>query len=204
MKPTQSTATSVRHLWPDRLFHWAMAISVLILSFSAFLPIAGIKFDWIPWHWIAGVVLTLLIIFHLIRVFVVHGISPMMPRADDVREIFGGLRRKSNNTSVLKPAKYDVYQKAYHWTTSITVLALLITGLPMLVKLDTVFWQRNPAILSDIQWGYIYVVHGFAALLLIFLVILHLYFSLLPEHKKLFISMLTGRGPQFARGEEHS
>ena len=34
----------VRHLLVDRLYHWLMAIAVLLLMGTAFLPILGIKF----------------------------------------------------------------------------------------------------------------------------------------------------------------
>lgn len=203
MENPTSASGNLRHRWPDRCFHWTMALSVLILLFSAFLPIVGIQFDWIPWHWIAGVILTVLVLFHMIRAIFVQGLSTMLPGADDVREVWsdslGGKRLRS-----LAAAKYDVYQKSYHWLVAVTVLTLIISGLPMLLKLDTVFWQRDPGLFSDIQWGYIYVAHGIAALILIFLLILHIYFSLLPEHKKLLVAMITGRGPQYTRGEEHS
>ena len=69
----------VRHLLPDRLFHWAMALAVITLGATAFLPILGIRFEWVPLHWMAGVVLTLVVMFHLYRVFFVHGLREMTP-----------------------------------------------------------------------------------------------------------------------------
>lgn len=187
-----TTAVAIRHHWIDRLFHWSMAVITLILLFSAFLPIVGIEFDWIPWHWIAGVVLCVLVLFHIIRAIFFQSIRNMLPVSDDFKEVL-----RSN--AALIPAKYDAFQKGYHWAIAVTVLALIATGIPMLIKLDTPFWDRNPSLLTDIQWGYVYVVHGLTALLLIFLVLLHLYFSLLPEHKNLLVSMLSGRGPAHAR-----
>jgi len=47
-----------RHTFMARMFHWVMAASMFVLLFSAFLPIAGVKFAWVEWHWIAGLVLT--------------------------------------------------------------------------------------------------------------------------------------------------
>ena len=41
-----------------RLFHWVMAASMFVLLFTAFLPIAGVRFAWVQWHWMAGLVLT--------------------------------------------------------------------------------------------------------------------------------------------------
>jgi len=178
-----------------------MALSVVVLLVSAFLPIVGVQFDWIPWHWIAGVALTLLVLFHLFRVVLVHGLSSMLPGSDDLREAWSDTLGKQLSAKQFKPAKYDVYQKSYHWGVALTLLALIGSGLPMLIKLDTVFWQRNPGLLSDVQWGYVYVVHGIASLVLIFMVLLHIYFSLLPEHKKLLAAMLKGNGPANARGD---
>ena len=177
-----------------------MALTVLVLLGSAFLPIVGVKFDWIPWHWIAGVVLTALVVFHIVRALFVQGLANMLPCSDDVREVWSDTLGKRASADTFRPAKYDAYQKSYHWTMALTTLALLATGLPMLIKLDTLFWQRNPGILSDVQWGYVYVVHGFASLLLLFLLLLHLYFSVLPEHRKLLVSMLSGAGPSHIRG----
>ena len=84
-----------------------------------------------------------------------------------------------------------------------TVLALVVTGVLMLVKIDTPFWRRDPSWLTDPQWGVVYVVHGFAALAILFLIIVHIYFAILPEHRRVLIAMLGGRGPLFARGTSH-
>ena len=49
------------------MFHWVMAASMLVLSSRAFLPIVGIKFAWVQWHWMAGMLLTGSILFHIIH-----------------------------------------------------------------------------------------------------------------------------------------
>ena len=51
----------MRHRGADRLYHWLMAVSVLTLLGTAFLPILGWKFAWLDAHWIAGVVLVALV-----------------------------------------------------------------------------------------------------------------------------------------------
>ena len=170
-----------------------MAIAVLILLLSAILPILGVDFDWIPWHWVTGAVLTALILCHILRALLLQGLGTMLPKGHDF--IRGGYAAN-------KEAKYDIYQKSYHWTVAFVVLALILTGIPMLIKLDTIFWDRNPAIMSDLQWGYVYVVHGVATLLLIFFLILHVYFNFLPEHRQLLVSMITGNGPLHPEHEE--
>ena len=65
----------IRHQLSDRVFHLVMAILTVILLGTAFLPILGIKFYWVPIHWIAVVLLIFSIIFHLYISFFVHGIS---------------------------------------------------------------------------------------------------------------------------------
>ena len=176
----------IRHAWPDRLFHWTMAVLALVLLATAFLPVLGVQFDWVPIHWISGILLTATVIFHLYRVLAVHGIASMMPARGDLRAAMGG-------EPVADDAKYDLGQKLYHWSVSAVMLVLVITGLVMLAKIDTPLWRRDPSILSDWDWGVVYALHGAAALLLIFLFILHIYFAFLPEHRRLLAAMALGR-----------
>ena len=190
----------VRHQLPDRLFHWITALSVIVLGATAFLPMLGIRFEWVPVHWMAGTVLVLAVLFHLCRVFFVHGLSEMIPGTDDVREvmrIIGGFRGRS-----LSAAKYDAFQKGYHAATASIILLAVGTGLVMLAKIDTTFWRRDPSILSDQAWGIVYVLHGAAAMILLFLTIIHVYFALLPEHRAFLISMLHGHGPEYTRKDK--
>jgi hypothetical protein len=56
-----------RHGLTARLFHWVMAAAMFVLLFTAFLPVVGVKFPWVQWHWIAGLVLTASIVFHIIH-----------------------------------------------------------------------------------------------------------------------------------------
>ena len=188
----------MRHRLGDRLFHWAMAACILVLCATAFLPILGVNFNWIPIHWWTGALLVLTILYHLYRVFAVHGIGNMVPDGDDARE---GVRLVLNqDMDGLKPAKYDVLQKLFHLLAAATVVVTAITGIFMLAKIDTVFWNRDPSILTDQTWGIIYVLHGLGAMMLIFLIIVHVYFGLIPNHRAFLISMLQGQGPELARG----
>ncbi len=178
-------ANNIRHQLSDRVFHWSMAILTVILLGTAFLPILGVKFNWVPIHWVAGVLLIISVIFHLYRSFFVHGLSEMLPRVKDFHSPFG----KSSS----EEEKYDLGQKMYHWSIALIMLTLLITGGYMLAKIDTPFWNRDPSILTDWTWGIVYVLHGVASFLLIFFFILHIYFSFLPEHRELLRSMVYGK-----------
>jgi len=58
----------VRHASADRLLHWIMAACVLTLLGTAFLPIVGVKFEWVTIHWITGLVLGVAVLLHFVRV----------------------------------------------------------------------------------------------------------------------------------------
>lgn len=192
--PTDSRRSHIRHRWPDRLFHWVMAATVIVLGATAFLPILGVKFDWLPIHWISGVILGLAIVYHLCRVFGVHGVGEMMPAGSDLTMI----RREVlfQNVPDEPSGKFDVFQKLYHLAASIVVLTLTITGFIMLAKIDTPLWARDPSILSDWNWGIVYVLHGAGALVLLFVFIIHLYFAFLPDYKANLVAMIFGYGPE--------
>lgn len=163
-----------------------MAALVILLLGTAFLPILGIKFDWVPVHWISGVLLTAAVLYHLYRAIFVLGIGTMLPNVHDVRDMIG-------NGPANDVGKYDLNQKLYHWTVSLVMLVLVITGIIMLAKIDTPFWNRDPSILSDWNWGVVYSLHGAASMVLIFLFILHIYFAVLPEHRQLLVAMVFGK-----------
>ena len=188
----------IRHRLSDRLFHWVMAISVIVLGGTAFLPILGIRFEWVPLHWMAGVVLTVSVLFHLYRVFFFHGLSNMVPGTDDIREVARDLR--GQNHAGLSRTKFDALQKSYHAAAAATVIVAVVTGLIMLAKIDTTFWRRDPSILSDQAWGIVYVLHGAAAMFLLFLFILHVYFRVLARAPR--FPEIDDRGPRAGTREE--
>jgi formate dehydrogenase subunit gamma len=171
-----------RHRLVDRLYHWAMAACVLTLMGTAFLPIVGIKFEWLTIHWTTGLVLTALVLFHIVRATIWQRLSRMMIDLADVRNgwksfvrLFGAGARPG------KQGKYNAAQKLYHAGVAVLVLALVATGLLMLLKIDTPWWRRNPYLLDDDTWGLIYVLHDFAAMTLVTLVMIHIYFAVRPD-----------------------
>src|SRR6266566_6832958 len=74
-----------RHLLTDRIYHWLMAASVLILMGSAFLPIVGWKFEWVSLHWMTGVALALLVLIHIVRALGWQDWRAMIPDGADIR-----------------------------------------------------------------------------------------------------------------------
>ena len=169
-----------RHKFIDRAYHWVMAAAMLILLLTAFLPILGIKFEWVGIHWVTGLVLTVIVLVHIIRACFWQNFWAMMPDGEDLRAPFA------------KPGKYSVAQKLYHLAISVLILAAIGTGLLMWRKVDTPFWQRDPYWLSTDAWGVVYAIHGVAAMALVTMVIIHVYFALRPDEWHLTRSMLRG------------
>jgi len=168
-----------RHKGIDRLFHWLTAASVLTLMITGLLPALGIKFNWVVVHWSVGIVLVVLVLFHIVRATFwqrlkcIFAISP--------REVTGE-----------KILKYTLAQKLMHHAMTVMVLAAVITGCLMLMKMDTPLWKRDPYTLSQATWGVIYVIHGAAAVLAIMLVFIHIYFAILPEKAMYLRAMIKG------------
>ena len=169
-----------RHKSIDRAYHWLMAVAMLILLATAFLPILGWKFAWVDIHWITGLVLTVLVLYHIIRASFWQNFWAMMIDSTDLTDPFG------------KPGKYSLAQKLYHLAIAVLVLAAIASGLLMWRKVDTPFWQRDPYWLSTDSWGVVYAIHGVAAMALVTMVIIHVYFALRPDEWHLTRSMLRG------------
>jgi cytochrome b subunit of formate dehydrogenase len=184
----------VRHKSPDRLFHWLMATSVLALLITGFLPILGVKFAWVTMHWTAGAVLTAAVLFHLVRSVGWLDLWSLAIGWRNIRDALCTLRRDfaGSGPAAGKPGKYTLAQKLYHHVITVIVLASVTTGLLMMVKVDTPFWQRDPYLLSSYTWGVIYVIHGYTAMSIITLLIAHVYFALRPEKLWYTRSMILG------------
>lgn len=183
-----------RHTLADRLFHWTTAVLILTLLFTAFAPILGWKFEWVPWHWISGVILTLVVLGYAVRAVWGLEFRVMAIDRDDlgnaVRAFGTAFGRAGAEPG--KPGKYPVMQKLFYWSMAVWLPVLIVTGILMLAKLDTPFWHRNPYWLSEFMWGVVYTLHGFFALALLSLVMLHIYFALRPDKLYLLRSMIVG------------
>ena len=182
----------LRHSVASRLFHWVMAVSVLTLLFTAFLPIWGVKFAWVTPHWIAGLVLTAAIIFHVIHASS-KGLGLMWISQLDLNDGWLVIRQVLRSAAPPgKPGKNPLENKLFHHVVALATLAAIITGLIMMAKIDTAWWNRNPYLLSDDICGIIYVLHGAGSVALITLIVIHLYFAARPEKHWITLSMLRG------------
>jgi cytochrome b subunit of formate dehydrogenase len=125
--------------------------------------------------------------------------------ADDWRELAAGVRGAfaSATGSVPKVGKYSLAQKLIHLAFAAAVLATLGTGVLMLVRVDTPFWERDPYWLAAETWGVVYVVHGLGALALVTMVMVHVYFALRPEKLHFTRAMLVGWITRAEYAEHH-
>jgi thiosulfate reductase cytochrome b subunit len=171
-----------------------MAAALLVCLFTAFLPILGWKFEWVTTHWIAGIVLTAAILFHIVRAVVWQDFWAMVPGPRDLRSSWRFVARSLGLGAPppQRDAKYSALQKCFHLLVAVVVLAIVATGLLMLSKIDTPFWRRNPYWLADSQWGSIYAIHGLGAMAVITLLMAHVYFALRPEKLWMTRSMFHG------------
>jgi len=188
------SARVVRHPAGARLFHWTMAAAMLVLLATAFVPVMGLQFDWVTIHWIAGLALIATIVWHILQALFWQNLRNVWIGAEDVRE---GMQELSHFVGggaapARKPGKYPVAQKFFHHVATVAALAAVVTGLLMMVRIDTPLFRQNQYLLDDGTWGLVYVLHGLGGVLLITLVIAHVYFAIRPEKRWLTRSMLKG------------
>jgi cytochrome b subunit of formate dehydrogenase len=183
-----------RHSLTARLFHWTMAAAMFTLLFTAFLPKVGIQFDWVTYHWIAGTVLTLSILFHIVHASFFLDFWSIWPDSIDLRDAYRRTLRFMGKPEPLpdKFAKYPLENKLYHGAIMATGLSAILTGVFMMFRVRTIFFPRNPYLFGDMTWGMMYVLHGLAGVALIALIMVHVYFGLRPEKRPITKSMIFG------------
>jgi cytochrome b subunit of formate dehydrogenase len=183
-----------RHSLAARLFHWIMAVSMFTLLITAFLPKVGVQFNWVLYHWIAGLLLTVSILFHIIHASFFMDFWSIWPDKIDVRDSMRRVMRFFGKPAppAARFAKYPLENKLYHGVIVLAGLAVTITGLFMMKRVQTIFTPRNPYLFSDMTWGLMYVLHGLAGVGLIALIMMHIYFAVRPEKLVITKSMVTG------------
>jgi formate dehydrogenase subunit gamma len=193
-----------RHSFMARVFHWVMAASMFTLLFTAFLPIVGVRFAWIQWHWMAGLVLTGAIIYHIVHATFWLDFWSIWVGPKDIPEFKAEmLRELGQEVSGPKPGKYPLGNRLYHLAIVAVGLSAVATGLLMMNRIRTPLFVRNPYIFSDNTWGLTYVLHGLAGVGLVGLVIAHVYFAVRPEKWWITKSMFLGWIPKRLYLEHH-
>jgi formate dehydrogenase subunit gamma len=182
-----------RHTFMARMFHWVMAASMFVLLFTAFLPIVGVRFAWVTWHWVAGLVLTGSIIYHIIHATFFLDFWSIWIGPKDIPEFKAEmLREMGHDVPGPKSGKYPLGNRLYHMAILIVGFAATITGILMMPRIRSPLFTRDPYLLSDSAWGLTYVLHGFAGVALVGLVIAHVYFAVRPEKWWITKSMIFG------------
>jgi formate dehydrogenase subunit gamma len=182
-----------RHSFVARMFHWVMAFAMLALLLTAFLPIVGVRFAWVQWHWMAGILLTASILFHIIHATFFLDFWSIWVGPKDIPEFKAEMMREiGREIGGPKPGKYPLGNRLYHLAVLVAGLVVIGTGLVMMYRVRTGLIDRNPYLMSDSAWGLTYVLHGLMGVGFVGLVIAHIYFALRPEKLWITKSMIFG------------
>lgn len=181
-RPSKDGKRVQRHESIDRIMHWVMAISILALLFTGVLPIIGIQFAWLTLHWIAGLILTAAVVFHILRSVLQKDLKSVSISPRDLKEALG---------DGAKPGKYSLPQKGMHAAVTVVTLLVICSGLFMFAMIDTPWWDRTNS-LSEATLGWMFLAHGLSTLALVALIAFHLYFTLRPEKLFYLRSMIKG------------
>ena len=187
-----------RHSGAARAFHWVMAAAMFVLLFTAFLPVVGVKFAWVKWHWIAGLVLVGSIVFHILHASFWLDFWSIWIGPKDIPEFKAEIMRElGHDMPGPKSGKYPLGNRLYHLAIVFAWLGAAISGLLMMSRIRTPIFSRNPYLMGDAAWGFTYVLHGVAGVGLVGLVIAHVYFAIRPEKwwitKSMIFGMITRR-----------
>ena len=194
-----------RHSLVARLFHWIMALSMFGLLVTAFLPKMGVQFDWVEFHWIAGLLLAVSILFHVIHATFFMDFWSIWPDKIDIRDAMSRTLKFMGKPAPdpQRFAKYPLENKLYHLVILLAGLTVIGTGLFMMKRVDTIFKPRNPYMFGDLTWGMMYLLHGLAGVGFIALILIHIYMGLRPEKLPITKSMLFGYMDRDFYLEEH-
>jgi formate dehydrogenase subunit gamma len=168
----------LRHAAIDRWFHWLTAATMTVLMVTSLLPLLGIRFAWYGIHWVSGLILTVVIALHIVR-----GLFWQKP---------GTMLLRGRDFGAQAAGKYTLAQKLMHLGWAVCVLVAIVTGLFLLRKAGVPFLERDPYVRSLQSWGVLTLLHDLAALLSVFLILLHVYFAILPEKRAYLRAMVSG------------
>ncbi|MQA90006.1 MAG: cytochrome b/b6 domain-containing protein [Gemmatimonas sp.] len=183
-----------RHTLVSRISHWILAVAVLTLLVTGFVPILGLKFPWVTIHWIAGLALAVYTVFHTVHAVSKRSLGSMWISFKELGEMWDRLKLVTgkDGPEPPKPGKWATENKAFHHLTMFAGLAVVATGLLMMLRVDTIFAPANPYILSDSAWGMMFVLHGLASVVFVGAIMVHIYFALHPEKHWITWSMIRG------------
>ena len=165
-----------------------MAAAMFALLFTAFLPKVGVKFPWVTYHWIAGIVLIASILFHIVHATFFMDFWSIWPdKTGHRRTPCNRLQPHAGANPRRRRAASPSIRLRTRCITCIIVLtglSVAITGFFMMFRVRTPFFTRNPYLFGDMTWGMMYVLHGLAGVGLIALIMVHVYFACGPRNWK--------------------
>ena len=192
-KHTSIPARILRHSLTARLFHWSMSTTMFVLLVTAFFPILGLQFDWVPWHYWAGAIFTGIIVWHVVHTTVWLDFWSIWAGPKDIPAFKALMLRETGKIKAApRPAKYPLGNQLYHWILTVVGLTVIITGIMMMFRIPTPFFTSNQYLVSEQAWGWVYVLHGLVGVSLVGLVVAHIYFALRPDHWWLTKAMIFG------------
>jgi formate dehydrogenase subunit gamma len=192
----------LRYTVPQRLFHWANAVTCIVLLISGLaifspglFPGSTTTAAWFALHRWFAVVLMLGIFFHVVYDAYIQDAWGFMWFGRDAAGQLGQIARNFLGLSPVYPkyGKYHPMQMGSHWMMAGSVFALVVTGL--------ILWRPArivlPLDLLGLDWEFIFlcrILHGFLASALMALIIGHVYFAVVVK-KNWIISktMITGK-----------
>jgi cytochrome b subunit of formate dehydrogenase len=186
-----------RHGRSARWSHWALAAATLTLLITAFVPILGLKFPWVTVHWVAGIVLSAYIVYHVLDTLVRLSWTRMWIGPRETIDAFTRVRAftKGGEADLSKrPGKWGIENKVFHHLTAVAGFGVVVTGILMMARIDTWFWSANPYFrdIADSTWGWVFVIHGVCAAAFVGLVMAHLYLAFRPDKLWFTRSMFKG------------
>ena len=183
----------VRHTGVARIFHCVMATSMLVLLATGFLPIIGLEFAWLSIHWVAGVILILCILYHIVHASFFLDFWSIWILPSDLKEAVQRTKRQlGQSVDVGKHGKYPLDHRAYHLAVSVFGLIVSATGVLMMMRIDNPLLARNDTFFTDPNWGIVYTVHGFSAVMFVAMTLTHIYFAIRPDKRWMSKSMIFG------------
>ena len=182
-----------RHTVAARAFHWIMAASMLALMITGFFPLVGIEFPWLTIHWVAGVLLTVSVLYHMVHATFFLDFWSIWIGPSDIQEVVQRVKRQlGQDVEVQRHPKYPLDHRLYHLAVMVAGFAVIGTGLVMLLRIDTPLLARNAYFFASETWGLIYVLHGLGGALFVMLTLTHIYFAIRPDKIWITKSMLFG------------
>lgn len=172
----------LRHKLVDRIYHWVMATTVLILLGTALLPLTsemlstgswpkrsvafgestllGLPIDWLTVHWTAGFVLMFIVLYHIVRATIWLSFKSMLVGPSDaVATVKAAIwMAGKEGAQPVKPGKYPLAQKLYHHGIAFMILTLCVSGFLMIRKIIIPSWLNqwwvNGPIGEALSWAH--------------------------------------------------